>query len=92
MQIGFDPRDRMVKLNGRDRLVELIDVSIRITGKETLAEIRIFVGGNRLFCNTVHLEHFYTCNSHELQLFDTSVAIKGRADDRSVYFLYVVVS
>ena len=73
----------MVELNGRDRLVEFIDVSIRITGKETLAEIRIFVGGNRLFCNTVHLKHFYTCNSHELQLFDTSVTIKGRADDRS---------
>ena len=82
----------MVELNGRDRLVEFIDASIRITGKETLAEIRIFVGGNRLFCNTVHLKPLYTCNSLELQLFDTSVTIKGCTDDRSVCFLYVLVS
>ena len=45
LQIGFDPCDPMVELNGRDRLVEFIDVSTRITRKETMAEIRIFVGG-----------------------------------------------
>ena len=43
-----------------------------------------FLGGNQLFCNTVHLKHFYMCNSHELQLFDKSVMMKGRADYRSV--------
>ena len=57
-----------------------------------MVEIRISVGGNQPFCNTVHLKHFYTCNSHELQLFDASVTIKGRADDRSVCSLYVLVS
>ena len=62
--------------------------------KKALAEIRISFGGNQPFCNTVHLKHFYTCNSHELQLFDASVSvtIKGRADDRSVCSLYVLVS
>ena len=60
--------------------------------KKALAEIRISVGGNQPFCNTVHLKHFYTCHSHELQLFDASVTIKGRADDRSVCSLYVLVS
>ena len=60
--------------------------------KKSLAEIRISVGRNQPFCNTVHLKHFYPCNSRELQLFDASVAIRGRADDRSVSSLYVLVS
>ena len=60
--------------------------------KKALTEIRIFVGGNQLFCNTVHLKHFYTCNSHKLQLFDMSVTIKGCADGQSVCFSYVLVS
>ena len=37
-------------------------------------------------------ETIYARNSYELQLFDKSVTIKGRADDRSVCFLYVLVS
>ena len=52
----------------------------------------IFVGRNQLFCNAIYLKQFYTCKSHELQLFDKSVTIKGRADDRSGCFLYVLVS
>ena len=37
-------------------------------------------------------ETFYACNSYELQLFDKLVTIKRRANDRSVCFLYVLVS
>ena len=43
--------------------------------KKALAEIHISVGGNQPFFNTVHLKHFYACNSHELQLFDALVTI-----------------
>ena len=40
------------------------------------AEIRILAAGNPLFRNAVHLKHFDSRNSHNLQLFDISVTIR----------------
>ena len=56
------------------------------------AEIRIFAARNQLFRNTFHLKHFDIYYSHNLQLFDILVTIRELIDDRSVCFLYVLVS
>lgn len=61
-----------------------IDVLICITGKKAWAEICIFAAGNQLFRSTVHLKHFDTYHSHDLQLFDILVTIWELIDDRSI--------
>ena len=40
----------------------------------------------------ISLKHFDTYYSHNLQLFDILVTIRELIDDRSVCFLYVLVS
>ena len=47
----------------------------------------LFWGRTQLFCNK---KQILTCTSHDLQLFDTSVTTKGRADDLSLPFLCVM--
>ena len=49
-----------------------------VTPEKRMGGNTLFGGRNQLFCNK---KQILTCTSHELQLFDTSVMIKGRADD-----------
>ena len=65
---------------------EIMEVFVRNSVK-THGRKYAFLGRIQLFCNK---KQILTCTSHELQLFDTSVMIKGRADDWSVPFLSVL--
>ena len=49
-----------------------------VTLEKRMGGNTLFWGRIQLFCNK---KQILTCTSHELQLFDTSVMIKGRADD-----------
>ena len=91
-QIWFNPRDPMVELNSRGRVSRIYRCFHSRYRKKSMGGNVHFCWGKSAVLQYSSFETFYARNSYELQLFDKSVAIKGRADDRSVCFLYVLVS
>ena len=79
LRILYDPRDPMMELNNRDRVSRIYRCSHLHYRKKSMCRNTHFSRGKS--ANTVHLKHFSACNSHELQLFDNLVTIKGRGDE-----------